>query len=371
MCFDIDEFKRVLEEFSKLPKIDRSSTMLEICQYPGSRFEEVCSRILKFFFNPNAEHQLYYLWLGSLWELIEEKTGKTCEEKYDYNSIKINTEERACDKRIDLTIVTRSFVIAIENKITAVLNNPLEEYKKYVESEYKEQKHYFLVLSVNPVGDSVLEKGFLRCRYIDLFEIVERRLGYYVMKANKEYLFFMFDFMKYINTMNGFESKQEKEFFLKNADIVEGLINRYNEFKDVIYKEQCDASANILEKIKEKTKDNSWWIYQKTDIGIKFNEDLCCIGIESWFARDKTGACGRFKIKITTWNLESWKPYRDEVLSWFSSLKEPAPDEYNRINLWVADVSGDEDNVIKELRKIYEVMKGIAAKVRQKIQSGQ
>ncbi|KGN92485.1 hypothetical protein HR15_02355 [Porphyromonas gulae] len=60
-------FEEILELFAQLPKEDREPTFIEICRYPYNRQEEICSRILRFFLDPNAEHKLYDLWLSALW----------------------------------------------------------------------------------------------------------------------------------------------------------------------------------------------------------------------------------------------------------------------------------------------------------------
>ena len=43
------KFQAIVRDFSKIPKINTEPTWLEICRYPYSRFEEICSRILAFY----------------------------------------------------------------------------------------------------------------------------------------------------------------------------------------------------------------------------------------------------------------------------------------------------------------------------------
>ncbi|RZL60375.1 MAG: hypothetical protein EOO93_14195 [Pedobacter sp.] len=63
-------FEQLIDEFEKLPKIVIESTYLELCKYPGSKFEEVCSRLLSFYFNPNNEHGFNDLFLECFLQLI-------------------------------------------------------------------------------------------------------------------------------------------------------------------------------------------------------------------------------------------------------------------------------------------------------------
>jgi hypothetical protein len=67
------EIKNLVDQFSKLPKIVRLPTYLELCRYPSSRFEEICSRLLSFFLKPTNEHGLDDLLLSSLLLTIEPK----------------------------------------------------------------------------------------------------------------------------------------------------------------------------------------------------------------------------------------------------------------------------------------------------------
>lgn len=124
----IVKFKKIVSDFLKIPQNNIEPTFLEICKYPKSRFEEVCSRILAFYLNPNADHKMNDLLVSALLETV----GKY-NDWYDYrHNIKVNTEEYVDGKRIDITIVSEDYVIAIENKITADLYNPLEVYKNYI-----------------------------------------------------------------------------------------------------------------------------------------------------------------------------------------------------------------------------------------------
>ena len=195
--------KELLRGFAKLPKFDTDPTMLEICQYPYNRREEVYSRILKFFFNPKGEHGLRDLWIKSLLDAV----GKS--ELHNYRQdVLVRSEEVAYGKRIDITIVADNYVVAIENKITADAYNQFDVYKSYIEDTYKKKEPVLLVLSMKPVLNlnSIVSNNFKRCSYNDLFESVNRNIGDYILNANQKYLTFMFDFIKTIKNMSNSES---------------------------------------------------------------------------------------------------------------------------------------------------------------------
>ncbi|MDE6467977.1 MAG: PD-(D/E)XK nuclease family protein, partial [Muribaculaceae bacterium] len=117
---DITVFDSILKKFATLPKCDTSPTFMELCQLGNDRFEERCSNILKFYLSPDAPHGLHELFIKSLLEL----TGHG---DLAFEKVHILTEEMTSDRKfIDITVVTDSFVIAIENKITASLYNRLD-----------------------------------------------------------------------------------------------------------------------------------------------------------------------------------------------------------------------------------------------------
>ena len=275
----MEKFQAIVRDFSKIPRINTEPTWLEICRYPYSRFEEICSRILAFYFNPNGEHGMVGLWVSALLDAI----GKL--DWYDYrHDIKVNTEEYADGKRIDITVVSDDYVIAIENKITADLYNPLNVYKDYIGKKYSGKKQALVVLSLKPILDKRLmaDNDFQRISYRDIFEKVNNRIGNYIADANQKYLTYMVDFMKTIDNMNNTNSQIEKEFFAKNRADIEELIQRYQQYKAGILSVQIDNISSLRERMNALT-GGSWWAWQGWDLGVTFNENSHKIGIESHF----------------------------------------------------------------------------------------
>lgn len=131
---EIKTYKDLLCQFEQLPKKDIRPTFMDICKYPGSRFEEVCSRILQFYLNPFAGHGLHDLWLLALW-----RTSGQGETLPFYNKVECVTEEYAGDKKIDIIVKSEEFIIAIENKTTADLYNPLDIYANHIRKNYSEK----------------------------------------------------------------------------------------------------------------------------------------------------------------------------------------------------------------------------------------
>ena len=142
---ELKETFNLLEEYKKIPQKKEETTFFEISKYPYRRFEEICSRILSFYFNPKKEHGFKDLFIKSLFELLNKEHIK-----YQDDQVIVITEENAEGKRIDLVVFTPDFIIGIENKITAHLYNPLDKYKKRLE-EYNKEETIKLVLSLNKI----------------------------------------------------------------------------------------------------------------------------------------------------------------------------------------------------------------------------
>lgn len=352
----VERFQTIVRDFSKIPQIDTEPTWLEICRYPQCRFEEICSRIIAFYFNPKAEHGMKDLWISAFLSAI----GKPDWHDYRYN-ISVNTEEYADGKRIDITVVADDYVIAIENKITADLYNPLDIYKKHISKTYHDKKQILVVLSMKPILNthSLTENGFLRCSYSDLFKEVNSGIGNYISSANQKYLTYMIDFMKTINNLNSASTKLEYDFFSNNRETIDGLINRYECYKAKIFSDQTEAIAQLKDTMNRLTGAN-WWTWENWDLGVTFNENGHRIGIESHFKEIGGNPIARFNVCITTWRKEDWIPYREAVLNDFADCN-PIVDESssgrnsNRVFVWIyCNTDGNLDVIANKLKEIYD-----------------
>lgn len=355
----IDKFLAVINAFAKLPKKDVEPTFMEICKYPYNRFEEVCSRILQFYFNPKAEHGFGNMWLASLLDIMK------CTLEYD--TVNVVAEENANGKRIDLTIITNDFVIAIENKITADVYNPLDEYRKHIENAYKDKKQMLLVLSVKPIINAFTKKhletnDFMAFTYRELFDAVNQNLGNYITHCNQKYLTYMLDFMKTIDNMDNSKSSVANDFFFKYKGEIEELIERFGEYKENVLYRQKEQISILQQRISDMT-GRDWWAWQGWDLGISFNDKGHRIGIESSFEAAKEDPCAYFHIYITTWKMKDWFPYKDIVLERFP--ENILLDEYNdnRSYLHLPVISGsDHEKIVETLKKTFDIMEEITSR---------
>jgi hypothetical protein len=144
---------------------DPKKTFMEILKVHNK--EVPFANLLAFFFRPKEKHGLETLLIDSLLDtkhtsISMNKTEELTLEKieYDAKSVEVLVEKKTKNgNRIDILIITNTFVLCIEFKINHSLNNPLEDYKKYIEehSEYSKKKKYYLILTPfkkDPIGDA-------------------------------------------------------------------------------------------------------------------------------------------------------------------------------------------------------------------------
>lgn len=359
----IDEFLTIINDFTKLPKKDTTPTFMEICKHPYHRFEEICSRILQFYFNPKAEHGFGNMWLASLLDMLKYS------ENYDTDKIKVVTEENANGKRIDLTIISDDFVIGIENKTTSSVYNPLDEYKKYIQSTYKNKTPILLVLSIKPITDISTKRilkanNFTAFTYRELFNAINQNLGNYITSCNQKYLTHMLDFMKTIDNMNSSNSNIENDFFFKYKKEIEELIEQFNRYKEGILSNQKEQISILQQRISDIT-GHEWWAWQGWDLGISFNDKEHRIGIESSYESTKDDPCAFFHIYISTWRMKDWFPYKETVLEQFPEYIRL--DEYNegRSYLHLPIISGnDHEKIVQALKNAFDIMTDITSKIK-------
>lgn len=361
---DIARFRQILSEFDSLPKINTNPTFMDICRLGGDRFEERCSQILRFYLDPNGQHKFKSLLLTSLLEVMQKS-----DLHFSLKNTRVITEEMTDDgKYIDITVISDSMVIAIENKIGASLYNPLDSYVKHVRNNYPDRENkLFVVLSVRRITDGeelkkMKENEYVYVNYSSFFSAVKRNLGFFALDADQTYQTFLLDFIRTIENRFYNRNMELKKFFYDNRHDINRLIWHYDNFKNEIHQMRKEQISNYKSLICTRT-DADWWIYQGWDLGISFNDKKHRIGIESSF-RDGTfeNPLGTFHIYITVWKKSHFYMYERE-------LKEKYPDCFidydadngSRVFLHVASLSPeDTDKIISTLSDTYHTLKQIA-----------
>ena len=411
---DINVCEKLLIQFSQFKPTGRKPTWMEICSFPQQRFEEICSRILKFFLKPDNPHGLKDLFIRSLEQCLSEKCmagvvrglEKSNQKEYvvtrgqngiyrlfslpEYeNYIKeiesrsdkkqafflkraldpylincfmnkdqqfFDADESLCvqcevvtelQNRIDLLVSSNSWVVCIENKIFANVQNPLYDYENYVEKVFgksiPEDKRFFVILSLK--GQEEKAEKWIYIYYHDLFKRIKENLGNYVDSADKDYLAFLMSWIKTmeykVNNMEDYPmgdfSEDEYKFFSneENAKVIEKLINRKQKF-DSLHQEKF---IGIRDSVKSKLESsfnasiNAWYWQDVLAIDFKDKTDTPFIDIHA-----KNGKC---YIEFAT---RAWLKYMDshEVsMNYYSEKFGRKRDPHERIVLETCEIQED------------------------------
>lgn len=364
-----ERYKKILNKFAVLPKRNTSPTFMEICQMGGDRFEERCSQILKFYLTPSAAHGLRGLFINSLLEIMQRG-----ELYYGFQGVRVITEDTTSDnKRIDIIVEADNFVIAIENKIGAPLDNPLESYVEHINTKYKDKERFFIVLSARSINDTskinkIKANGYQYINYRELFTVIKSNLGDYISNCNQSYLIFLMDFIRTIENKFYNTNMEMNKFFFDNKDQINELINEYTAFNESILNRQKDNISAILRIVKQKTNAKSeWWVYQGWDLIIRFNVDSNCIGIESSYSGETVeNSLGDFHIYITVWKEKCFNPYEDELRKKFPECfidKDGVP---GRVYLHLPIINGNTSHevIADKLAEYYFYMKDLTSRIK-------
>ena len=223
-----NKFRELIAQYDKFPKSEkRQSTFFDIMG--NSHHENTCSNILSFYFDTRKEHNLSDLFIKALVKnLIYDDRQLFENEKI--NVVNIHREKNINKKndidkngRIDILIETESHIICIENKIYHNSNaNPFIEYQNYVEKEYSNKKHIFILLHLT---NEVKKEKFQPVSYNAFIENIELNIGKYLRNTNDKYLTFLIDFLYSIQKLEGNYSMTNEEiaFFLNNQEKIQPL----------------------------------------------------------------------------------------------------------------------------------------------------
>ncbi len=242
-CELLEEFRNMLKKADLISiGSKRSKNYFEVAGYP--HYENVASSILAFFFDTDEEHGLRDLWLRSLIECYRDKGSDSAVKIGDISSYEtiengvIREDVTSANKRIDIVIQTKNdFVVAIENKIYAGVNNPFGEYSERLNKSYSQYTHKIeIVLSLKSVEKDKSLSGvdckgnkyhFINITYRELLAHIQKNIGEYLLDANEKWIIYMNEFIKNIESLQ--EDKmiinQEWQSFLEENN---ELIKEYN-----------------------------------------------------------------------------------------------------------------------------------------------
>ena len=326
MCQDIKAFEKLLDDFQKVydpNKPQYEPSYLEICDYPGRRTEEICSRMFAFFFNPTNPHGMGTLFWNTLIDTYEIKCKEQLNEYRSVQNVFARTEIHTdLNNRMDLLLTSDNCMICIENKLWANLNNDLNDYYEYV-NKIKGKRHVlYIILSLRK---DITDKGNFRVLfYSDFFNRLKEKLGEYITICNAKYLSVLADWIQFLDNEGGCVMKfdeLEKKFYIDNCKLINEMVNRRNEYLK-------DRATKLVQRLNDCCSDRSlgeWWFHDDyLGVGIHFKRgsEKFEIGIESRFEED-----GLFNIKLTIW---IWKHKYGICEKRYILYNEKIKKEFNR-----------------------------------------
>jgi len=228
-------FLDLLLEFQSLPRSVRERTFMEVSRYP--HYENVCSNILAFYFDPAEEHGLGDLFLTAFLEMVVNREKATGESKGDEERlniplipqhVRISREYQSEGQmRIDLLIDSDVFTIGIENKIYHTEDNDFAAYSATIERIGRDKRTVKAVLCLRRhPGEAEPTGGFLRYTYSEFWKLVLERLGPRVPSASPKWITYLSEFMTTTARLAGEtpEEKEVTEFFIRNRDLIDKLL---------------------------------------------------------------------------------------------------------------------------------------------------
>lgn len=263
----MNAYLRLLIAFQALSRVPRPTTFMEVSGYP--HYENVCSNILGFFFDPHEEHGLGNLLLTAFLKM-------TNHAEVEIPSAVTISREYVCeqDKRIDLVIDCESFTLGIENKIYHWEANDFGIYERAlaVLGANKEVIKAVLCLRTS-ASDPQLKGGFKRYTYSALWHHVRDLLGHHFSKAAPKWVIYLNDFMETTTRLSG-ENPDDKEladFFMQHHGVIERLFQDRQKLLNRMA-ERIRNLTNSMETLADTKKHlQKRWIYQTYTLASHFH----------------------------------------------------------------------------------------------------
>ncbi|MBL0176257.1 MAG: PD-(D/E)XK nuclease family protein [Ignavibacteria bacterium] len=236
-------------------------TFMQIAGYP--HLENVASNILQFYFDPKQPHGLQGLFIETLFKLLTVKSVEATQrdarketlsggQLIEYEQVEVHREVATTeDKRIDLLIVTETFVIAIENKIYSTKGNPFEHYRDHLRKHYPNRIQYGVFLCLRQPADCVRKavdsSTFEIISYQRFFQSILANLGSVVLHAREPYLTHLRDFISTLRQLIPGTTMDPKmlSYFQENRKQVEELLGGVQELRADMKQKTTELAQRI------------------------------------------------------------------------------------------------------------------------------
>jgi hypothetical protein len=264
---DIEACLKLLLAFRAQPETRSSRTFMDISGYP--HYENVCTNILAFYFDPDEEHGLKDLLICAFLRIAG------VDGKPSIGKVTILPQcETAKHNFIDLIIDSESFTIGIENKIHHWLANDLEDYSETVERVGNNKDIVIkAVLGLLRVQNNALLKcGFRSYTYGELWQEVRVMLGHYIAQANVRWVTFLVDFMQNTTNLAGenMELKKSDKFFVEYDEAIEKMMAERSAFFERLYR-RVGMVFNEIGKLDEVRAPSRAFVWKRACIALELN----------------------------------------------------------------------------------------------------
>lgn len=376
MSQETKEYNKLLDEFKKVcnpNKPQYEPSYLEICDYPGRRTEEICSKLLAFFFDTHNPHDMGTLFIDTLIDVYSEK--KECDFTKFQATVSASTEVYTENKnRIDLLLTCDDLVVCIENKIWAYLDNNLDDYYNYTKQNFLNPttKGLYIILSVredmkniltNRIKNGELNYGnnYIVIYYREFLVKLKQNIGKYAITNDAKYYSVLTDWILFLERIGGYMSnfsKEEKEFFINNDKSIQELIEKRNSFLNEKKIKDASKISQIHSELNATTK-GGWWIFSRTDLGYSFENknDINKIGIESGFDINDN-----FNIQITIWNPKKKSKIVNDYetkLNCIFGKKGAFSKSKWEMKVKILDSNAQSEEIVNALKDVYEKLEQI------------
>ena len=240
----LELLKSLIKEYNPLDIPEAFPTYMGLCRYPGTRLEEIWSRLFAFFFDPNKPHGFGTMFLDSLNELLV-KIGKS--EINTEQNFEIEIEHKTGNgKKIDLLIVSDKNIICIENKIWAPANNDFEEYEREVKRIGNNQgiaDGLCYCILLRPRKNKVKFDDWISVFYEDFIKSIKNKMNEHATENSEIYLNVLEDWIKTME--NEIKDLNCPEFYKDFFDEYSEHLRKLNDYCKV-YDECCRNKAREL-----------------------------------------------------------------------------------------------------------------------------
>ena len=258
-------FEHLLTLYRQLPAARSERTFMQISGYP--HYENVCSNILAFFFDPENEHGLGDLLLQAFFKAIGD------EDAGDFLSADILREYPTQDGgRLDLVITTSGYVVGIENKIFHQLENNLLDYEATVRSlaQIKGLTPHCVVLGLSGLETDVsaAPSSFISLTYEALFHEVKIGLEEDEARGQNKYRMYLNDFIETIEHLEGKSMSHQAKaaFYEENHAEIEAFVSDYKRYKSGLGPRHIPHLHALVEDLSKGPYVKALWVYHHYDL---------------------------------------------------------------------------------------------------------